>query len=264
MMVSVFELFKIGIGPSSSHTVGPMRAAREFLLLLKESGKFAETTQVVIRLYGSLALTGVGHGTDGAILLGLMGETPDGVDPDSIASRLAAAREQQKIKLLGEKEITFDEEMNLLYLRNEVLPGHSNGMRYSALNEKEKVLLEETFYSIGGGFITRGDVQQPETDPGGDELPYSFGSAAELLDKCRVDEMAIHELVMENEKTWRSEKEIREGLLRIWEVMQECVARGMREDGILPGGLKVVRRAPKCTVIYSTSPNKIRWISLIG
>ncbi len=245
MMVSVFELFKIGIGPSSSHTVGPMRAAREFLLLLKDSGKFAETTQVVIRLYGSLALTGVGHGTDGAILLGLMGETPDGVDPDSIATVLAAAREQQKIKLLGEKEITFDEEMNLLYLRNEVLPGHSNGMRFSALNKKEKVLLEETFYSIGGGFIARGDVQQPGTDSSGDELPYGFGSAAELLDKCRVYEMAIHELVMENEKTWRSEKDIKQGLLRIWKVMQECVARGMREDGILPGGLNVERRAPK-------------------
>ncbi len=245
MMVSTFELFKIGIGPSSSHTVGPMIAAREFLFVLKESGKFDQTNQVVTRLYGSLALTGIGHGTNRAILLGLMGETPDGVDPDSIAEKLAAVRHEHSISLLGEKPIPFDEDMNLLYLRNEVLPRHSNGMQFSALDENEDVLLEETFYSIGGGFIVRGDEEESAGDDTGHELPYSFGSAAELLDKCRVYELRIHELVMENEKTWRSEKEIRTKLLNIWQAMQQCVARGMREEGILPGGLNVQRRAPK-------------------
>jgi L-serine dehydratase len=243
MTISVFDIFKIGVGPSSSHTVGPMRAARQFLLDLQAAGKLDQTRQVVAELYGSLALTGAGHGTDRAVLLGLEGETPDEIDPDTIGTRLRAIREAGRIRLLGSHEIAFDEPLNLLLHKAQVLPRHSNGMRFTALDGDEQVLLNEDFYSIGGGFIVRGDEDQAMANVAG--APYPFESGQQLLELCVQHKLSIHELMFENEKTWRSEQEIRAGLLKIWSVMKTCVARGMREEGELPGGLKVRRRAAK-------------------
>jgi L-serine dehydratase len=243
MTISVFDIFKIGVGPSSSHTVGPMRAARQFLLDLQAAGKLDQTRQVVAELYGSLALTGAGHGTDRAVLLGLEGETPDEIDPDTIGTRLRAIREAGRIRLLGSHEIAFDEPLKLLLHKAQVLPRHSNGMRFTALDGDEQVLLNEDFYSIGGGFIVRGDEDQAMANVAG--APYPFESGQQLLELCVQHKLSIHELMFENEKTWRSEQEIRAGLLNIWSAMKTCVARGMREEGELPGGLKVRRRAAK-------------------
>src|SRR5579863_4922675 len=156
MAVSVFDMFKIGVGPSSSHTVGPMRAARQFLLDLETRNLFDMTAEVAVQLYGSLALTGKGHGTDRAVILGLEGETPDGVDPDAIASRLDKIRKSGKIKLLGKKEIPFDEPLDLLFHKDQVLPKHSNGLRFTAFDSNKKTLFTDEFYSIGGGFVVRG------------------------------------------------------------------------------------------------------------
>src|SRR5262245_18132970 len=244
MTLSVFDIFKIGIGPSSSHTMGPMRAAREFALGLKRAGLLSATQEIIVRLYGSLALTGAGHGTDRAILLGLEGAQPETVDPDSIEPAVQRIRKSGRLNVLGEHDTAFDEPMQLLFMRTERLPHHSNGMRFSALDIDRKVLQEESYYSIGGGFISReGETEAREaahTPP-----PYPFESAAELLAKCGEHGLELFELVLANERTWRPEEEIRAGLLRIWNVMQACVARGFRQTGVLPGVLKVKRRAPK-------------------
>ena len=245
MAISVFDMFKIGIGPSSSHTVGPMRAARQFLLDLEDRHLFDRTVQVVAQLYGSLALTGKGHGTDRAVLLGLEGETPDDVDPDSIAQRLTRIRSSGKIKLLGKREIVFDEPMNLLLHKDQVLPKHSNGLRFTALDAGGNTLFKDEFYSIGGGFIIRGADDEGDAAAEEVQLPHIFTSADELLSLCEKNALRIDQLMLENEKTWRNEAETRTGLLKIWSVMQACVQRGMRESGELPGGLHVMRRAPK-------------------
>jgi L-serine dehydratase len=240
MAISAFDMFKIG--PSSSHTVGPMRAARQFLLDLEEKKLFDQTTQVVAQLYGSLALTGKGHGTDKAVLLGLEGETPDEVDPDNIGQQLKSIRTSGKLKLLGKREIVFDEPMNLLFHKDQVLPKHSNGLRFTALDGGGKTLLKDEFYSIGGGFIIRGNEDEGDAATPEVQLPYQFTSAAELLQLCKQHGLRIDQLMLENEKIWRTETETRAGLLKIWQVMQACVQRGMREPGELPGGLHVSRR----------------------
>ena len=244
MAVSVFDMFKIGVGPSSSHTVGPMRAARQFLLDLEAKNLFNQTAQVAVQLYGSLALTGKGHGTDTAVLLGLEGETPDGVDPDAIAARLKKIRESGRIKLLGQREIPFDEAMDLLMHRNQVLPKHSNGLRFTALDAGKQTLLTDEFYSIGGGFIVRGSEDEGDAAAAEVKPPYAFTSSESLLGLCGQHHLSIPQLMLVNEKVWRPEAETRKGLLRIWQVMQACAARGMREGGELPGGLHVQRRAP--------------------
>ena len=265
MAVSVFDVFKIGVGPSSSHTVGPMRAARQFLLDLEAKGLFERTAQVVVQLYGSLALTGKGHGTDRAVLLGLEGETPDRIDPDTIAARLQRIRKDGRINLLGKREVPFDEPLDLLMHRDQVLPKHSNGMRFTALDDRKQTLLAEEFYSIGGGFIVRADEQ-----PGAAaevKLPHEFTSGDELLALCRQQGLKIDQLVLENEKAWRSEAETDQGLLHIWQVMQACVARGTRETGELPGGLHVQRRAPilharLAAQKKSTALDAMDWVNL--
>ena len=252
MTLSVFDIFKIGIGPSSSHTMGPMRAAREFALGLKRDGLLGATQEIFVRLYGSLALTGQGHGTDRAILLGLEGAQPETVDPDSIEPTVERIRRTGRLNVLGEHDTAFDEPMQLLFMRAERLPQHSNGMRFSAIGTDPKVLREESYYSIGGGFIQK----EGETEATGTVHtlpPYPFESAAELLAKCREHGLELFELVMANERTWRSEEEIRSGLLRIWSVMQGCVARGFRQTGVLPGVLKVRRRAPKLYRVLTQS-----------
>ncbi len=242
-MYSVFELFKVGIGPSSSHTVGPMRAARAFLLGLHERPEWNTVCQVYCELYGSLALTGRGHGTDKAVLLGFEGEDPGEIDPDTIASRLERIRSTRTLRLLGEKEIAFDEPMELLFHPEALLPRHSNGMRFTAVTESGARVTEE-FYSIGGGFILKAD----DPDPGAGGLlpgaPYPYHSGAELLALVTRERCSIPDLILANECSTRSAGEVDAALDRLWSAFQSCVTRGLHADGILPGGLKVVRRAP--------------------
>jgi L-serine dehydratase len=245
MTLSVFDIFKVGIGPSSSHTMGPMRAAREFVSGLKRDGLLGPTREIAVRLYGSLALTGVGHGTDRAVLMGLEGADPASVDPDSIEPAITRIRSSGRIRLLGEHEIPFDEPMQLLFMMHERLPRHSNGMRLTALGADGKVLREEDYYSVGGGFIVRGDEGEARDTASRAPLPYPFASGEELLALCREHGLEIFELVLANERVLASESEVRAKLLHLWEVMQACVERGFRQTGLLPGVLKVRRRAPR-------------------
>jgi L-serine dehydratase len=245
MTLSVFDIFKVGIGPSSSHTMGPMRAAREFVLRLKAAGLLGATQQIAVRLYGSLALTGLGHGTDRAVLAGLEGADPESVDPDSIEPTLARIRQSGRIRLAGEHEIAFDEPMQLLFMRHERLPRHSNGMRFSALDAQGKLLREEEYYSVGGGFVVRGDEEEAQGTATRAAPPYPFTSGDELLARCRDHGLEIFELMLANERSWAPEEAVRAKLLHLWEVMQACVERGFRQTGLLPGVLKVRRRAPR-------------------
>src|ERR1700741_17228 len=245
MTLSVFDIFKVGIGPSSSHTMGPMRAAREFVVGVKEAGQLAATQQIAVRLYGSLALTGLGHGTDRAVLAGLEGAEPETVDPDSIETTVQRIRASRRIRLLGEHEIAFDEPLQLLFMHHERLPRHSNGVRFDALGADARVLREKAYYSIGGGLIVRGTEPEARETRAHAAPPYPFASAAELLEKCREHGLEIFELMLANERTWVGEGEVRARLLHIWQVMQGCVERGFHKSGVLPGVLKVRRRAPR-------------------
>ncbi|HVS00534.1 MAG TPA: L-serine ammonia-lyase [Thermoanaerobaculia bacterium] len=247
MAISVFDLFTIGIGPSSSHTVGPMRAARRFVRQLEEQGLLADTTRVQVELFGSLAMTGKGHGTDKAVMIGLEGETPEGVDPDWMPERVREIRQAGRLRLLARQEIGFDEKRDLLFNRKELLPLHSNGMRFAAWNGGgiEQPLLSRTYYSVGGGFVVNeGATGADRVVADQTAVPYPFGSAGDLLRLCRETGKEIWELLLENEKAWRPEPEVRSELLRIWEAMQRCVERGCQQTGVLPGVLKVPRRAP--------------------
>ena len=253
MTLSVFDIFKVGIGPSSSHTMGPMRAAREFVLGLQRDGLLAQTEQIAVRLYGSLALTGAGHGTDRAVLAGLEGAEPETVDPDSIDPLLQRIRATGRIKLLGQHDIAFDEPMQLLFMYHERLPRHSNGMRFTALAAGKRVLREDDYYSIGGGFVVRGDEVEAHETAVHETPPYPFNSGAELLALCRENGLELFELMLANERTWASDAEVRKKILHIWEVMQACVERGFRQTGVLPGVLKVRRRAPKLYRVLTES-----------
>ncbi|HVL75193.1 MAG TPA: L-serine ammonia-lyase, partial [Noviherbaspirillum sp.] len=255
MAISVFELFKIGIGPSSSHTVGPMRAARQFVAGLKEAGTLMQVAAVKAELYGSLGATGKGHGSDKAVLLGLEGEAPDLVDVDGIDERLAHIRTQRRLFLLGEHEIRFVEGEHLLMYRRQSLPFHPNGMRFTAYAGDGAELASKVYYSVGGGFVV------DETAAGAGRIVadnttvrYPFKTADEMLALCREHRLSISQLMLENESAWRSEHETRAGLLRIWQVMQECVKRGCEREGVLPGPLKVRRRAAELFRKLSATP----------
>ncbi len=245
MSLSVFDIFKIGIGPSSSHTIGPMNAARQFVLDLEQQGLLARTAKVSVQLYGSLALTGQGHCTDGAVLLGLEGHRPDEIETDTIETTIERIRSSGRVSLLGRHEIAFDEPLDVLYHRNQVLPGHSNGMRFAALDAAGKVLLGEEFYSTGGGFIQRAGEGGASNSAFAASVPFPFSSSEQLLKLGREQGLEIFQLILANERTWRPDEATRAGLLRIWRVMQECVERGFNAEGLLPGVLKVRRRAPK-------------------
>lgn len=244
MSISVFDLFKIGIGPSSSHTVGPMKAARLFVQGLDEDGLLARVHTVRAELYGSLGATGKGHGSDKAVLLGLMGETPEAVDPETIPAKLQAVQAQRRLRLLGRHEIDFNATDHLLFFRRKSLPFHPNGMSFAALDEAGVELRQRSYYSVGGGFIVNPDAEgaarivEDET-----VLPYPFSTGAQLLQHCRERGWPISQLMLENEKAWRPEAEVRSGLLNIWHVMQECVRRGCATSGELPGGFHIKRRA---------------------
>lgn len=246
MPISVFDLFSIGIGPSSSHTVGPMRAARRFTQHLNEKGLFTKTESVKVELFGSLALTGKGHGTDKAVLLGLEGHTPEGVDPTYANKRPGDIQKEGLLHLLGEKHIPFSVEHDLLFLGEKRLPFHSNAVRFIA-NDKNKIeLLSEIFYSVGGGFIVdHATAMAGKVAEDTHLIPYPFATGKELLAKCAETKLSIRDLMLANEKTWCTEKEIGTRLMKIWTTMQDVVSRGCKETGILPGGLLVKRRAPQ-------------------
>jgi L-serine dehydratase len=263
---SVFDLFKIGIGPSSSHTVGPMRAARTFTAGLEHDRLLADTARIETELYGSLALTGRGHGTDRAIILGLLGEEPDRIDPAQIDNLLNRVRESGRISLLGRYEIAFDEARDLLFKGNISLPAHPNAMRFRACDASGAVLKEEVYYSVGGGFILR-EGEQPAATHASAGVPYPFSSAAELLEHGQAAHLPIWTMMLENEKASRSEAEIRERITRLWTVMQECTKRGLNTDGVLPGGLNVRRRAAplhrKLSASASADPlSAIDWMNV--
>jgi L-serine dehydratase len=246
MAVSVFDLFKIGIGPSSSHTVGPMRAAARFVSRwLDEPGVLDRVVRVRCELFGSLALTGRGHGTDKAVLCGFEGSMPDSIDPDTIPATLKRIRSEKRMHLGGKHDIAFDEKADLVFNKRQKLPYHSNGMRFSAYAADDELLATRDYYSVGGGFVVNQDEAAEDrivadTTP----LPHPFHSGDELLAICEQTGQTIAQVMLANEKSWRSETEIRERLLTIWRAMQGCVARGTRESGTLPGGLHVKRRAP--------------------
>ncbi len=241
MWVSLFELFSIGIGPSSSHTVGPMRAAERFVRELGDSSKALETIQV--ELFGSLALTGKGHHTDQAILLGLSGYLPETIKTEKIAVLLKTIREQKKIKLGSGKSVMFEESQHLLFHRGQFLVFHPNGLKFTAMNEKGLVLKSETFYSIGGGFIVKENEGNSDAAKQAHE-PYAYQSATELLNFAKNTQKSIAEIVLANERTRHTEAEIKARISQIWLVMQETVRRGLTTEGVLPGGLKLKRRAP--------------------
>lgn len=246
MAISVFHLFSIGIGPSSSHTVGPMRAARKFVLRLESEGILTKTHAVKVDLYGSLALTGKGHGTDTAILVGLEGLIPEEADPSQLPFQVENIRTQKSLKLLGQKDIYFEENKHLLFHYDKQLPYHPNGMRFTAYGQNGKELKVEIFYSVGGGFIVDHASARKDKHLGeeGHKLPLRFSTADELLRICHKHQMSIEEVMMCNERTWQTDEEIRLGLLNIWEVMKACIEKGCHQEGVLPGGLNVVRRAP--------------------
>lgn len=243
MAISTFELFSIGIGPSSSHTVGPMRAALMFAQLLKSDNLLERTATVTVQLFGSLGATGKGHGSDKAVLGGLAGMAPEFAEPADLESLVESVGCNHRIRLLGQHEITFDPQTDLEY-SGIVLDFHSNGMRLTAADSTGDELCQKTYYSVGGGFVV--DENASGTDriiPDTTELTFPFASGAELLSLCESHGLSISTLMMKNETAWRTESEVRDKLLDIWSVMESCVARGCREEGILPGGLKVKRRA---------------------
>ncbi|WP_457354017.1 L-serine ammonia-lyase [Roseateles sp. P5_D6] len=247
MAVSVFDLFKIGIGPSSSHTVGPMRAARLFGLRLQHDGLLDQVARVQVILYGSLGATGKGHGSDKAVLLGLAGHEPDTVDIEAIPALMDTIRAGD-LNLLGQHQVAFDEAKDLVFKRRETLPFHANGMRCIAFDADGNEIANRVYYSVGGGFVVSDEVaadgsKQKVIAPDTTVLPYPFKSGDELLELTKRHGISIAELMRRNECHWRTEAEIDAGLMKIWGVMQACVTRGCKTEGILPGGFKVKRRA---------------------
>jgi L-serine dehydratase len=242
MAISVFDLFSIGIGPSSSHTVGPMRAALTFVDGLGDD--LARTSRVQAELFGSLGATGFGHGSDKAVLLGLSGERPEEIDTDTVPVRVAEIREAGRLLLAGTHEIAFDEDADLTMHRRKSLPAHPNGMVFRAFDASGTLLRERTYYSVGGGFVRD---ESYETDAvfveDSTPVPYPFRTGADLLGHCAATGLPISEIMLANELSWRSAAEVRDGLLAIWAVMVECVRNGCTHEGVLPGGLKVPRRA---------------------
>jgi L-serine dehydratase len=239
--ISIFDIFKVGIGPSSSHTVGPMVAARAFVDEVTATGKAVANLKVT--LYGSLAYTGIGHATDSAILLGLAGFEPARTDPDDASKALARIRADKQVDVPGVGRLPFDVDTDLVFERQETLPRHTNGMRFVALAASGEQILSADYYSLGGGFVVRGNEEQPLSQEG--EPPYPFNDGASLLAQSVKNDLSIPDLVMKNECSWRSEQEVHDRIQEIWSVMQACVERGLKTKGVLPGRLSVTRRAPK-------------------
>ena len=244
MAISVFDLFKVGIGPSSSHTVGPMRAAAMFALSLEKEGLLAQTASVKAELYGSLGATGKGHGSDIGIMLGLMGQTPDTVDVDAVPGLIKTVRAQQTLALLARQPIAFCEKEHLLMYRREALAEHPNGMQFSAFDAAGSLLRQSKYLSVGGGFVVTVGARNDQVLTAYQQVPYPFTSGDELLAVCQRQGLTISAVMWANERTWRSDDEIRCQLLLLWRTMRECVQRGLTHEGTLPGPFKVQRRAP--------------------
>lgn len=268
MPTSAFDLFTIGIGPSSSHTIGPMRAANRFVDALSSAGLLSSTATLRIQLFGSLGATGKGHGTSKALIGGLHGWQPESADPDELFQLERAVTESKKLSLLAQHEISLDPTSDIEF-STKSLTFHSNGMKFAALDSAAVELLARTYYSVGGGFVAEGDAS-PSACTGAVEtdLPFPFASGNELLRLCDESGLSISSLMLENEKTWRQEKEVREKLLQIWEAMKDCTAIGCRQDGVLPGGLKVKRRAApmyrklSCAPESSDPSASLDWVNL--
>lgn len=268
MNISVFDLYTIGIGPSSSHTVGPMRAALQFVSTLRDGGWYDNTTRLHCTLYGSLGATGKGHGSDRAVLMGLCGETPEQIDPASIDDRMAEISEQGELVLDGGRRLRFDVAEDLTFERTEVLPYHPNGMIFSVFDDAGNELTSKTYYSIGGGFvIVDGEVQQLHVT---DAIPFAFDTGEQLLQHCQQSGKRISEIMMDNECAQLERQQVRERLLEIAAVMEGCIQRGCHTHGILPGGMKVKRRAADLYSKLSEHPesslsdplNVMDWINL--
>ncbi|MEY2860815.1 MAG: hypothetical protein RL392_1273 [Pseudomonadota bacterium] len=258
MAVSVFDLFKIGIGPSSSHTVGPMRAAKQFVTRLQHSGLLEKTATVRCWLHGSLGATGKGHASDVAVLLGLCGHAPDTVDVNAIPALLAELRSSQHLALAGTQRVAFHEKSDLLFMRAP-LPFHANGMRFIALDAAGTELSERVYYSVGGGFIVSDEVaadgsRQKVIAPDATVLPLPFKSGDALMSTAAQHGLSIAQIMRRNEQHWRSDADINAGLMQIWQVMQDCVKRGCATDGVLPGGFKVKRRAKALLEALTANP----------
>jgi len=261
MAISAFDLFKIGIGPSSSHTVGPMRAARMFVAGLQAHDLLGQVARVHCGLYGSLGATGKGHGSDQAVLLGLCGHDPETVPIDAVRPTIEAIRSTKRITLLGEHAVDWNDREDMSFFRSQTLPFHANGMRLSAWDASGALLAERTYYSVGGGFVVSEEVaadgsRQKAIAPDATELPIAFRSGDELLQRCQEHGLSIAGVMRANERHWRSDNDVRQGLLRIWDVMQACVERGCQTDGVLPGGFKVKRRAHQLHHDLTAHPEK--------
>ena len=265
MALSVFDLFKIGIGPSSSHTVGPMKAAALFCQALQTDGQLDATARIEVRLYGSLGATGKGHGTDTAVMLGLEGAQPDTIDPDTIASRLAAIRASKSLRVGGHKEIAFVEKTDLLFLRRETLSYHPNGVKFIAFDATGALLQERRYFSVGGGFVVSqedADAQNASTGavpriiPDPTKVRFPFASGQALLDICAGSGLTIAQVMRANELSWRTDAELNAGLDHIWDAMKACVERGIRTEGHLPGNLLVKRRAAELHRSLSSRPEQ--------
>ncbi|WP_322058837.1 L-serine ammonia-lyase [Paraburkholderia sp. J63] len=274
MAVSVFDLFKIGIGPSSSHTVGPMRAALMFAEGLERDALLASTASVKVELYGSLGATGKGHGTDRGVMLGLMGDAPDTVNPDTISARLETVRDSRQLALLGRHPIPFVQKEHIAFYR-QALPEHPNGMKLRALDAAGATLRESTYLSVGGGFVVTAGATNSRVLDAVQQLPHAFRTGAELLALCESTGKSIAQLMLENERVWHNDEQIRAGLLRIWDVMQSCVSRGCGinnpdAEGTLPGPFQVKRRAAQLYRALTGNPERalqdplsmIDWINL--
>ncbi len=246
MAISVFDLFKIGIGPSSSHTVGPMIAARNFILDVENSKQLKNVTRIKSEMFGSLGATGKAHGTPKAIILGLEGEEPDKVDATLISSRIEKIDSEGQLNLLGKHVINYDRVADQKLYRRKSLPFHPNGMTFSAYDKKNKEIAKKTYYSVGGGFVVddskedRDLITEDET-----KITFPYDKAAQLLEYCENESLNISDIMLANESAWRSESKIRKELLHLWSVMQEVVNRGINNEGVLPGGLNVERRSNK-------------------
>jgi L-serine dehydratase len=271
MTISVFDLFSIGIGPSSSHTVGPMRAARSFVEGLDEDALLDDVTRVRAELFGSLGATGRGHGSDRAVILGLAGHAPETVDTTKIPEWVAVVRDSERIDLLGKHAASLSRD-DLVFHRRQTLPHHPNGMRFSAYGQAGRLLRERVYYSVGGGFVLDESAAAGESPIKVDDTPVAlaFGSGAELLARCRERGLAVSDVMLANETAWRSEAEVRALLLHIWAVMQQSVSNGCATAGTLPGGLKVHRRAPDlyrqlCDESQTADPLRVMdWVTLFA
>ncbi|MDO8250800.1 MAG: L-serine ammonia-lyase [Rhodoferax sp.] len=244
MAISVFDLFKVGIGPSSSHTVGPMRAAGMFALSLQKEGLLDKTASVMAELYGSLGATGKGHGSDVGIMLGLMGHAPETVDVEAVSGLIKRARALEAITLQGGQTIAFREKDHLLMYRREAMAEHPNGMQFSAFDAAGELLRQTKYLSVGGGFVVTVGARNEHVLTAYNQVPYPFTSGDELLALCKQHGLTLSEIMWANERTWRTDDDIRTQLLYLWRIMRECVQRGLTHEGTLPGPFKVQRRAP--------------------